>query len=243
MLEQKELTWYLSKGISIFERSTIGAILDKLELESCVSRSCRMCGGSGIVDKPFQCPDPKDKARTITIQLGAWCEKCKGTGVEPVRLSEEEKRLVDSGEWSRNDSEGTRSAVPDETLVRFAFVSRLLSLLPSEAREVIEAAYGDEGEELSHGLKGRAWAVTPLTEAGKKLLAGERCRKETAGIASPEKPVQCLASLADLPKNKRQPERTKLLAEAASQAEKMLREAEAVWNLVVGGLTDGEVAR
>jgi hypothetical protein len=240
MKEQSELTWYLSKGISMFERSTIGAILDKLELESCTSRKCRKCDGQGIVDEPFTCPDPKDPARTITVQLGKWCPKCKGTAVEPVFLTPEEQKMIDSGEWSSNDKEGTRSAVPDETLVRFAHVSRMLSLMPTEHREVIEAAYGDEGDELSHGLKGRAWAVTPLTKAGLELLRSERDRKQTVGIVAPEKPVQCLVSLADLPKDKKHPERSKLLADAASEAEKMLKEAEAVWDLVVGGLSESE---
>lgn len=245
MIEQQELCWYLSQGISLFERSTCGAILDKLELESCTSRDCRVCGGDGIVDQPFRCPDPKDPARTILVNLGAWCPKCKGSGVEPVHLTPEEQRLIDSGEWSTtSDKEGQRSAVPDQTLVRFAYVSRSLSRMPERHRDVIVAAYGDEGEELSHGVMGRAWAVTPLTDAGATLLRQERDRKEAdTDIAEPEKPVQCLISLARLPKGKRQAERTKLLAKAATQAEKLLREAEAVWELIVGGLTEKERAQ
>lgn len=240
MILQGELSWYLSKGISVFERSTIGAILDKLELESCTSRDCRTCGGSGITDKPFVCPDPKDPARTITVQFGAWCGRCKGVGCEPVHLSAEEQQLVDSGDWSCHDTEGTRSAVPDQTLVRFAFVSRMLARMPDGPRLAIVAGYGDEGEELSHGLKGRSWALTPLTKAGRTLLEQERERKDTVGVVAPEKPVQCLSSLADLPKDKRHPERSALLAEAAADAEKMLRQAEACWDLIVGGLVEGE---
>ena len=243
MIEQKELTWYLSRGISIFERSTCGAILDKLELESCTSRECRICHGEGIVDEPFDCPDPKDRARTITVQLGAWCRRCRGIGVEPVHLSTDEQKLVESGEWATTDREGSRSQVPDETLVRFAHVSRMLSALPLDTRTAIEAAYGDEGEELSHGLKGRHWALTPLTAAGKQLLAAERDRKATVGVTVPERPVQCLVSLADLPKDKNHPERRELLAKASSQAEKMLQLAEATWDVVVGGITEQEGAR
>ena len=243
LIEQGELVWYLSKGISIFERSTCGAILDTLELESCTSRKCRECHGDGIVDKPFQCADPRDPVRTITVQMGAWCPKCKGIGVEPVHLTPEEQKMIDSGEWSSSDKEGARSAVPDQTLVRFAFISRALSTLPLTSRTVIIAAYGDEGEELSHGIHGRAWAVTPLTEAGAELLSHERDRKVTVGIMAPEKPVQCLLSLANLPKDKSHPERKKLLSEAAAQAERMLASAEAVWNLIVGGLTETERAQ
>lgn len=240
MLLKEELSWYLSKGISVFERSTIGAILDKLEMESCTSRDCRQCGGAGIVDKPFECRDPKDSTRTITVQFGAWCGRCHGVGVEPVRLSPDEQKLVDSGNWASHDKEGTRSAVPDQTLVRFAFVSRMLAKMPAGPRMAIVAGYGDEGEELSHGLKGRAWALTPLTKAGLQLLAQERGRKDTVGIVAPEKPVQCLSSLADLPRDKRHPERAALLTEAASDAEKMLSQAERTWDLIVGGLLEGE---
>lgn len=242
MIEQKELTWYLSDGISIFERSTCGAILDKLELESCTSQPCKKCGGGGIVNEPFKCKDPKDPAREITILLGAWCSKCKGIGVEPVFLNKAEQELAHSGDWSENsDRDGARGSVPDETLVRFAHVSRLLTAVPPDVRAVIELAYGDEGEELSHGLKGRHWAVMPLTEAGKELLSQERDRKTTVGVVAPEKPVQCLVSLADLPKNEKHPERTILLAQAVEQAEKLLKSAEAVWELVVGGLTESEL--
>lgn len=241
MKEQAELVWYLSQGITVFQRSTLGPMLDKLELESCTSRTCRKCKGSGIVDEPHDVPDPKDPVRTITVQFGAWCPRCRGTGVEPVRLSAEEQELVHGDDWCRSDHEGTRTQVPDETLVRFAHVSRLLAGLQLPIRRVIEAAYGDEGEELAKSLKGRAWAVTPLTRAGRELLAQERDRKTAAEVADPERPVWCLASLADLPKDKRHPERTKLLANASRQAEKLLAEAEAVWELMVGGLEDGEV--
>jgi hypothetical protein len=177
--------------------------------------------------------------------MGAWCSKCKGTGVEPVHLTPDEQRLIDSGEWSTtSDREGQRTAVPDQTLVRFAYVSRALSRMPETHRAVIVAAYGDEGEELSHGVLGRAWAVTPLTDAGAALLRHERDRIDAdPDIVAPEKPVQCLVSLSRLPKGKRQTERTKLLASAAKQAEKLLREAEAVWELIVGGLSERECAK
>jgi len=231
MLLKEDLTWYLSEGIAVFERSTIGAILDKLELESCTSRACRTCHGTAFVNEPHKCPDPKDPARTITVQFGAWCPKCKGTGVEPVFLSAEEQKLVDSGEWM-NEAErgGQRSAVPDQVLVRYAYISRLLSALCGEDRDAVELAYGDEGEELSHGVKGRVWAVLPLTRAGKELLAGERDRKEASGIVAPERPVQCLVSLADLPKSKRTPKRTVLLAEALEEAARRLSKAEEAWD-------------
>lgn len=243
MREQQELTWYLGAGQSVFERSTIGAILDKLELESCTSRTCRVCKGEGIVDEPHECRDPKDSARTITVQFGAWCRKCKGIGVEPVFLSSDEQRLAATGDWSRGDTDGARCAVPDATLIRYAFVSRMLSRMPLEAREVIEAAYGDAGEELSRTLKGREWAVMPLTEAGRELLRSERDRKATVGVTEPERPVWCLCSLADLPKSERHPERTILLDAAREQAVKMLREAEATWDLIVGGLSEREAAK
>jgi hypothetical protein len=244
MIEQRELTWYLSEGITVFERSTCGSILDKLEIESCVSRSCRTCGGAGIVDEPFVCQDPKDRERTITVQLGAWCPRCHGIGVEPVRLSEEEKKLVDSGEMvTSSDRGGARSAVPDEVLVRYAHVSRLLASLPTLTREDLVAAYGDEGDELSKGMKGRVWALLPMTEAGAELLRRERDRAPCDDQVEPERPVQCLVWLSGLAKGRRAKDTTKLLAAALKEAGARLREAEATWEFRVGGLTAKELAK
>lgn len=243
MIDAEELTWFLTEGLSVFERSTTGAILEKLEMDAYVSRSCRRCGGCGVLDEGWtqthrRClnsndPDNKYEIPPIAHLTGAWCPKCNGTGAEPMRLSAEEQRLVDTGDWSSDDKEGKRSAVPDATLVRYAHVSRTLSLMPSLLREALVMAYGDEGEGLSSTVHGRSWACSPLTIAGGELLLKERRRRTVDEKDAPERPIRCMTALANLGANKAHPERVKLLAEAAADAERLLNSAERAWTRIV----------
>jgi len=102
--ELGDLQWYLTNGISLFERSPIGAILEKLENAAHFSRKCRKCHGNGFTDEPYDIPDPKDPAnKKITLPHGNWCPKCKGTGVEAVRMTALEQQEVESGEHTPHD--------------------------------------------------------------------------------------------------------------------------------------------
>jgi hypothetical protein len=244
MIDSDELTWFLTEGISVFERSSTGAILDKLEMDAFVSRSCRKCGGAGIIDEGHiqtekRILGSRDPYNTYKLdnpvhhKTGAWCPKCKGTGAEPVRLSAEEQRLVDAGDWSSDDKEGKRSSVPDSTLIRYAHVSRTLSRMPSLLREALVMAYGDDGEGLSGTVHGRSWACSPLTIAGCELLLKERKRRTVDEEDAPERPIRCMIALAKLGANKAHPERAKLLGEAAAAAEELLRSAERSWTRIV----------
>lgn len=248
MIDATELTWFLTEGISVFERSTTGAILDKLSMDAFVSRACRRCNGAGILEDPWSQKDqrrltPEERgkfsdeylSKQVELMSGAWCPKCFGTGSEPVRLTPDEQRMVDSGDWSASaDHEGQRSAVPDAVLVRYAHVSRTLAMMPMLLREAIVLAYGDEGEELSHTIRGRSWACAPLTVAGASLLAKERQRRTQKVEAEPELPIRCLTALASLGHSKAHPERTKLLAEAVEGAIALLKAAEAEWDHLTG---------
>jgi hypothetical protein len=232
MNDQSELTWFLTQGISVFERSTTGPILDKLEMDAYVSRICPICSHGVIVESSIR----RNGGRLRWVRdskVGDWCQRCNGVGVLPMRLSPEEQALADSGEWASSDREGQRSAVPDAVLVRYAFVSRALSRMPPTMRDALTLAYGDEGEEVSHTVLGRSWACTPLTAAGSALLTTERERRVRAEGIEPERPIQCMVALTRLGAGKSHPERSKLLALAAAEAIVLLRRAEAIWDRLV----------
>lgn len=252
ILDQVDLTWYLSQGGAIFERSTIGAILEKLKNESCVTRKCKKCNGKGIVKTICRrtvthteidqtSGEPKEVTTVHEYGLGDWCQKCNGTGYKAVRLSAEESRQAYSGEWSSSkDRDGARSAVEDEILVRYAHVSRMLSRMPLEYRLGIEAGYGDEGEAASNTKRGRVWACLPLTEAGEELLRDARERGLLIDGVTPWSQCEYLSALANLREKQRGAARTKLLELAINQATELLRKSEAVWDLTVGGLKRSE---
>ena len=233
MIEESELTWFLTQGISVFERSTFGAVLERLDMDAHVSRTCPICE-AGIVIEVTQKRHAKRLKWVAEAKIGDWCRRCNGTGVIPVRLSPEEQTMVDSDGWSMDsDHEGQRSAVPDAVLVRYAFVSRSLSRMPLRLKDALTLAYGDEGAELANTLHGRSWACSPLTKAGVQLLAAERERRTRVNGIEPERPIQAMTALANLALGKGNPERTKLLAEAARDANELLKKAEHCWECVV----------
>jgi hypothetical protein len=240
MIEQSELTWYLSEGISVFERSTTGAILEKLDRDAHVSRDCPVCDGQGIMgEKTIRRGAPRIRW-VRDAKSGDWCERCHGTGVLPMRLSHDEQALVDSGDWAMpSDHAGQRSAVPDAVLVRYAYVSRILHNMPSLLRDALVMGYSDAGEELSATLHGRSWACSPLTKAGGALLSQERERRTRVEGVEPERPIQCMTALANLNGQSKNKERKELLAEASRQAVQLLRMAEARWDAVASGQVMG----
>jgi hypothetical protein len=229
--ELGDLQWYLSNGMSMFERSPIGAILDKLENAAHFSRKCRKCHGNGFTDEPYDVPDPRDPAnKKITLPHGNWCPKCKGTGVEAVRMTALEQQEVESGEHTPHDQEGTRSAVPDEVLVRYASISRVLSRLSTKSRDAIIAAYGDNGEELARGTRGRSWALLPLTEQGEELIREARALGSSHEDWDPYRSTDYLELLATAKRSERTPKQTELLSAGIAVAEIMLRVAECEWD-------------
>lgn len=233
MIEESELTWFLTQGLSVFERSVFGAVLERLDMDAHVSRDCPICD-SGIVVEATKIRNADRLAWVAKAKIGDWCSKCKGTGVLPVRLSPEEQTMVDSGDWDvKTDHEGQRSAVPDAVLVRYAFVSRTLSRMPLRLKDAITLAYGDEGAELANTLHGRSWACSPLTKAGVQLLAAERERRTRVNGIEPERPIQAMTALANLALGKSNPERVKLLADAARDAEQLLKDAVHCWDCIV----------
>lgn len=227
MLDQGELEWFLSFGITLFERSTTGAILDKIAMDAFTSRRCHVCDGGGIITKSFSF---RANGRSpIAYNSGDWCFRCGGTGAIPVRLTPEEQALVNSGDQRARETDSYRAAVPDESIARYAVVSRRLSRMPRSLAVSLAAAYGDEGSECALTPKGRAWAVTPYTSAGRKLLEQERRRKARTPGVEPERPVRALLALAALDANRPSPDRTALLADASVRSMALLEQSERAW--------------
>jgi hypothetical protein len=227
MKNQSELEWFLSYGITLFERSSLGPQLDKISMEAFTSRRCHVCGGCGVIKKTFKTRTGKKTFRTI--EAGSWCFKCNGTGSIPVRLTPEEQSNANSGTQKCNDTDSVRAAVPDDEIRRYALVSRRLARMSKTLAAALIAGYGDEGSECALTVRGRAWAATPLTRAGRSLLAQERLRKRKTPGVEPERALRALMTLAALDGHKPNQDRTKLLAEAGVAAQKLLDRAEAMW--------------
>lgn len=230
MRDRDELTWYLTHGLSTFERSTFGAILDVLESRAYTSQVCHHCWGSGILSekKCFRVDGQK-----VYMPDGAWCPVCHGTGAISVRITTDDLDAIQTVHATGHSSESnSRSAPPDEALARYALVSRRLYRMSPHTRDALVAAYGDAGQiHAKDGIRGRAWAVAPLTVPGRKLLRHARDRRD----ANPdqalgnEDPVALLTAVAQLDASSPLPERTRLLAEAIEASWELLREAEREW--------------
>ena len=103
------LSWYFDRGIGIYERSTFGAIIDRLKYGSMGSHACARCDGAGILedggfrvdDKCRRCKGEGSEPGTtkacaqclgtrreasyqVTCEKGGWCGSCRGTGVTSI---------------------------------------------------------------------------------------------------------------------------------------------------------------
>jgi hypothetical protein len=107
--DEAALSWYFGPGLSIYDRSTFGAIVAKLEADSCASTPCKTCDGQGILDAggfnvenrcktcagdgrigipPKWCHDCKGDGIVadyeVAVDVGGWCPTCRGTGSTSV---------------------------------------------------------------------------------------------------------------------------------------------------------------
>lgn len=239
---QDDLTWYLTEGISYFERSTFGSMLDATVMRAFGTQTCEQCDGAGVLDEPWVMThvtvhrgDSRREYESalpapVGIPTGKDCPRCHGTGVREERLvPRDDKELT-----CRPKAEGhgvTKGAPPDEILTRYAFVSRRLGQMPACLSEALQVAYGDDGEASLFTLRGRSWAVTPLTVAGRRLT--ELHRAKSHGNDNQFRAVAAMSEMAD--SKETTPETRKLLGEAIEQAAALTKRAEDYWNSLNGG--------
>lgn len=226
MIESGELIWYELEGLTYFERSPTGPMLDNLEMAAYKSDYCHACAGKGIVNRPWVGVDRNGDP--INFSHGDWCKKCYGAGYVPVRLTIEEQRLADDGEFYESHDEGARSAVDDTVLIRYAQVSRALDRMEPFYRDAIETAYGAMGEFLETTPHGRSWALAPITTDGKELIAKERAKKNSD--MNPDMQIVFLTELAKNAKGKKDHDLIGSLSRAAKEAEGILKLAEFRWD-------------
>jgi hypothetical protein len=203
IVHQDELEDYLTNGITLFERSVTGAMLEHCELLAYSSITCPACDG-GIL------PD------------GEWCSKCRGLGSIAWRRSHDRDAPV-TARPTTTGQHSTRSGVEDERLTRYAFVSRAISKLSQASRLAILTAYGEDGAWCVACYRyDRSWALAPLTEPGKRLLAG----KDHGGQ---ERLLERLSAIAMDDAAQSKPSRAGQLLAARTQAKRWLEDAEREW--------------
>ncbi len=103
--DEAALSWYFGQGLSIYDRSTFGAIIHKLAMDAygsgpcercegsgiletggfAVSDQCRSCKGEGKIGKPEKwCPSCSGFGKVaqyeIVVEHGGWCFSCRGSG-------------------------------------------------------------------------------------------------------------------------------------------------------------------
>lgn len=107
--DEASLSWYFGDGLSIYERSTFSAIVERIRLDGFGSAPCARCDGAGILDKggfamatrctrctgkgelgepKRECPDCRGSGQLepyeVRAEFGGWCDSCRGSGCTPV---------------------------------------------------------------------------------------------------------------------------------------------------------------
>jgi hypothetical protein len=81
--DEASLSWYFGLGLSIYDRSTFGAIVRKLNAEAFGSETCARCDGAGILDTGGFSTDDRCKTCDGVGKIAdgkVWCHDCKGFG-------------------------------------------------------------------------------------------------------------------------------------------------------------------
>lgn len=250
-VEESLLEWYFGPAQALFERSTCGSMLDRLEAESMVSSVCRHCHGKGILEAADITPAmsrcrPCDGPARIevghekkpacqwcwlgsgTVTEGCWCRACGGTGHTP------QHRKPSKGEITvkPKTTNGNGFEVDDVALRRFAKVSRRISELYEKQPlhlQTLAAYYGQVGARYGRIKgRGRIFAVYALTLCGQRLV--KRAQK-FALDGTPLMAYQLIENEAEADKLCPDRNRTALLNQADEQARVLLRQAAQSWNL------------
>jgi hypothetical protein len=111
--DESALAWFFGQGLSIYEKSTFGPIVEKIAMDGYASAECGKCGGSGILEdggfrleskcrgcggsrlQPRKAGEPQQWCLTcgglgrempyeVECEHGGWCPTCRGTGGSSV---------------------------------------------------------------------------------------------------------------------------------------------------------------
>lgn len=176
------LEWFYGRGESLFYRSTMGGMLDKLERDSMGSRRCPDCNPwveearSNAHAKCSAIDWEQGFGTPGVLRDGEWCPRCKGTGhITYRRVASKDPPTV--GLMGREYH--VAGYCPDDAeLTRHAQVSRwLMHLERSDPRlgQAIECFHGNDGVSSASVVPyGRFVAVMPHTDAGKVWLDSVR---------------------------------------------------------------------
>lgn len=112
--DESALSWYFGQGLSIYDKSTFGAVLQRITLDGFSSGPCATCAGDGILDvggfavstvcqrckgvgKPLErrqgeaeraCSDCRGSGSVepyeVKAERGGWCDSCRGSGCTAV---------------------------------------------------------------------------------------------------------------------------------------------------------------
>lgn len=176
--DERDLSWFFGVGAASFQRSTFGAMLDRAQMFAFDSELCDQCDGTTFVEDNATCPKckgtgirPRKRRRKRRI-LKAECRKCAGTGLNSEgKLCGTCRGFEGLTAMPQPSAHEEPSYSPeDETLHRYAEMSRRLERLPVACVRVLAAYFGDPGAKWDRRPQGRVCALYPLTRSGRRLL-------------------------------------------------------------------------
>lgn len=202
------LTRFFGPLRTVFERSTFGAQLHRMELYAHGSHKCRPCNGTGI-----------------TEPRGDWCLKCGGTGVRHYRISETSEQLTVRVNESRS---GSGYVPSDEVMTFYAVMSRRVGALQRVHQAVLEAYFGDAGIRCSSPPCWRLVSVFALTPPGSRLVKlgiENLATEEERLLFEQSPPYERVRRHVELDSAQTKPHRKALIDAANEHAARMLSEA------------------
>jgi hypothetical protein len=214
MKHQAELTWYFSAGQCAFEKSLFGGMLDRAALMAHGSKTCEACEGTGysVAEVSAEIVMLSDPGVTTEPDSPQVCRKCRGRGSFPSRklgrvspawralapaVVARGAGLVTLTARPMSAARSEPSYVPDdESMRRFARVSRKLRLMSAQQVEVLARYYGDIGSSWVLSPAGRIGAVYPMTAHGKAMIADWlRTRPEAESFIRHDEIIRTVAAV------------------------------------------------
>lgn len=218
---EADLSWVFGHGAARFERSTCGAMIDRLFAMSRDSEGVRIKTVRDVQDKAWDAEQRRCGKRG----------EAKSTKEHAVAAVLGDV-LKDDAPWINVNPTGGHQpalnygAVSDEAMQRFARITRAVTRLTMAQVKALEAYYGECGIKWHERAGGnRENALWPHTKAGQKLLADH-----AKAFLKDGNPDEALYQLSLSHKSRTKGEEVKaLLALADKQAAKMKDEALAAY--------------